>query len=139
MNKQDIMAFKKELENYSYYKTNLQGTKKLIEYNEYLLENVHGVDPSKAPSGSGGGKVWVETDTYHRISDELERLRNRYALRIAQISYIESILDKLDPETKEMCIAIYVEGETYATTTSGKHITSSGLFKRIERKLSKID
>ena len=132
----DVVAFKKELENYSYYQTNLEGTKRLIEYNEYLLSNVHGLDPSK--ESGNGSSIWVETDAFKRITDELERLYKRKELREAQIEYIESILNKLSQETREACLKIYVEGESYAKVSSERFLSKKGLFSRVERELNNI-
>ena len=81
--KKDVEAFKKELGNYLYYKRNLKGTLELIEINEGLLSNLHAADPSKEPGSHRS--AWVETDTFRRISDELDRLQQRKELRIKQI------------------------------------------------------
>ncbi|MBQ6217354.1 MAG: hypothetical protein IJK53_08245 [Erysipelotrichaceae bacterium] len=138
MNKKAVKAFKRELENYNFYKINLQGTLKLIEYNEYLLQNVHGVNPQKEPSHSSGVKQWPETDTYYRIRTELDRLEQRRDLRIRQISYIESILSGLDPETKELIDRIYLLGFGYDFVARSNHVSKTALFNRIERKLAKM-
>ena len=138
MNKKAVKAFKKELENYSFYKTNLKGTLELIAYNEYLLQNVHGINPQKEPSHSSGSKQWQETDTYHRIRSELDRLELRRDLRIRQIEYIESILDKLDPETRDVIERIYLKGESYYDISRQKYMSKSALFEKIERKIGRF-
>ena len=131
----DIDAFKRELENYSYYKINLKGTIKLIKYNEYLLSNVKGIDPSKEPGGSSS--VWVESETFKRISAELDRLYKRRDLRIMQIEHIESILDKLSEETRNACIDIYVRGKTYESISQKYGYSKGGLWYRIKAELNK--
>jgi len=138
MNKEAVEAFKRELRNYSYYKLNLEGTIKLIDMNEYLLENVHGVDPGKEPSGSSGSVPWVESDSYHRIQNELEKLNSRLKLRISQVNYIESVLDQLDPEIREVCIQIYEYGKSYEEIAYKNHLSVGALYKRIERALRRI-
>lgn len=138
MNKEAVEAFKRELKNYDFYKINLEGTLKLIAYNEYLLENVHGIDPQKEPNGSSGMIPWVETDTYHRIANELERLRNRRDLRIKQIEYIDNILDQLHPNIKKICIEIYKNNVPYAEIASELHVSVGGLHKEIEREIDEI-
>ena len=129
----DVNAFKRELENYYYYQINLKGTLELIEFNEYLLTNVRGIDPSKEPNDNH--TIWVESDSFKRISDELDKLYKRRDLRIMQIEYIESILDKLSDETKKACIDIYVKGETYAKISAERFLSKKGLFYRIEKEL----
>lgn len=138
MDKQDVIAFKKELENYSYYKTNLEGTKKLIEYNEYLLSNLHGIDPSREPSGSSGSIPWVETESFRRIADELDRLNKRKVLREAQIEHIENVLNAMDSKIKDICIEIYLDGKSYREVASNRGISSTSLFRTIEEELKEI-
>lgn len=133
--KTDVDAFKRELENYSYYKLNLQGTIKLINYNEHLLSNLHGLDPSKVSGGSS--LVWVESDAFKRISDELERLNKRKELRLKQIEYIESVLEQLSEETRKACIDIYVEGKTYESISHQYGYSKGGLWYRIKAELNK--
>ena len=132
----DVAAFKRELENYSYYRENLEGTIRLIEYTEYLLSNVRGIDPSKQHVNSNC--TWVDTDEFRRISDELDRLCRRRDLRIAQIDYIESVLSKLDPDIKDACIEIYVKGKSYSEVSAEKFISGPGLFKQVHNELSEI-
>ena len=133
--KKDVEAFKKELANYNYYKRNLEGTLELIQINEDLLSNLHGFDPSRPhfPSHT----VWVETDTFRRISDELERLNKRKVLREAQIEYIEEILSKMTPEMKEACIEIYSNNRSYAEIGRLNHYSKTGLWFRIKSELDK--
>ena len=138
MDKRAVKAFKKELENYSFYKINLRGTLDLIDYNVNLLENVHGIDPKKEPSHSTGTKPWQETDSYHRIRLELDRLEARRDLRIRQISYIESVLSKLDAETRRIIEEIYLYGFGYDMVAQRMHISKTALFNRIERRLSRF-
>lgn len=133
--KKDVDAFKKELENYSYYKINLEGTNRMIEYNEYLLSNVRGIDPSKEPVGSSS--IWVESEAFERIAAELDKLYNRRKLRMMQIDYIESVLDKLSEETRQACIDIYVKGQTYVQISDNIHLSKTGLFRRIQSELNK--
>ena len=134
--KEDVVAFKKELENYSYYQMNLKGTLELIKYNEYLLSNVRGIDPSKEPGSSS--IEWVDSDAFRRIADELDTLYKRRDLRILQIKYIESVLEKLSEETRQACLDIYVNGETYAKISADKYLSKHALFYRIEKELKNV-
>ena len=136
MKKEDVAAFKRELENYSYYKSNLKLTLDMIEYKEYLLSNVKGIDPSKEPGLSN--ITWVESDAFDKIANDLERLNRHRELRIKQIEYIESILDRLAEETRNACIEIYVNGETYARVSNQYYLSKRGLFYRIEKELDGV-
>ena len=135
MKRQDAAEFKNELKNYKYYQTNLKGTLKLIEYNEYLLSNVRGVDPAREPVT--GSKTWVETDEYKRICDELERLNKHKQMREAQIEHIESVLAELSEQTREACIDIYVNRISYEKAIRKYGYSKSGLWYRIQAELEK--
>ncbi len=135
MKSQDAAAFKNELKNYKYYQKNLEGTMKLIEYNEYLLSNVRGVDPTREPGQ--GVKTWVETDEFKRIADELDRLNKRKELRIAQIKYIESVLTDLSEETRNACIDIYINKIPYQKAIHKYGYSKSGLWYRIKAELDR--
>lgn len=133
--KKDVEAFKKELANYSYYKKNLEGTEELIEITEGLLSNLHGFDPSKLHYASS--TVWVETETFKRISDELDRLNRRKELRAIQIEHIESILERLTPTIRKACIDIYSNGKSYLEIGRKVGYSKAGLWHRIESELEK--
>ena len=132
--KKDIEAFKKELTNYNYYKRNLQGTLELIEINEGLLSNVHGLDPSKDHYASH--TVWVETETFKKISDELDRLYKRKSLREAQIEYIDYVLNKISSDMKDACIDIYANGKSYTEIGRKYGYSKSGLWFKIKYELN---
>lgn len=132
----DVDAFKNELRNYSYYQQNLKGTRKLIAYNEYLLSNVKGLDPSKEAGGSPA--VWVESEQFKRISDELGRLNRHRELREAQIAHIETVMNRLSPEVRKACVEIYVNGKTYHEIAAERFVSMSGLYKQIDKELTII-
>lgn len=138
MNKDAVSAFKRELRNYNYYKVNLAGTLKLIDRNEYLLENVHGINPEKEFSFNSNPKAWVESETYHRIREELDRLEKRRDLRIRQIDYIESILSKADADIKNICERIYRDGEDQLIVAKEYKIPRRTMNYNIDRELERI-
>lgn len=57
-----------------------------------------------------------------------------------QVNYIESVLNELPNDLKELCVDIYCNGKTYQeiTTRGTIYYTDAGLFKIIERELDKI-
>ena len=131
-----VAAFLRELRNYEFYRTNLVGIEKLIAFDEDLLANVHGVDPSRQ---SGSTIVpWVETDEFKRISDELDRLYRKRDMRIGQIEYIESVLSKIDPDIREACLQIYVKKQTYRRIAMHYDISVNGLYYRIQKELAAV-
>lgn len=131
-----VAAFLRELRNYEFYRTNLVGIEKLIAFDEDLLANVHGVDPSRQ---SGSTIVlWVETDEFKRISDELDRLYRKRDMRLMQIDYIESVLNRMDKDIREAVIRIYGKKRSYTEVARSMSISESGLFKRIDRELTSI-
>lgn len=138
MNEEAVEAFKRELKNYNYYKLNLEGTLKLIEMNEYLLANVHGLNPEKNPDNSGGSSIWVETETYKRISEELDKLEKRRDLRLAQIEHIESIMSLMDDETRRICERIYRDNESQLKVAKEYKKSRQLMIYEIDKKISKI-
>ena len=138
MNKDAVDAFKRELKNYKYYKINLEGTLRLIEMNEYLLSNVHGVNPEKEPNGSSGSIAWVETETYDRITKELERLYERRDLRLKQIEYIDDVLTRMNSEIAHICKSIYLNDRSYSSISKELNLSKSSLHEKVEKELQKV-
>lgn len=123
MNLDEIRLFKSELKVLTILERQYDICKQDLEYIEYQMQGVRGIDPSKEPQHS----EFVEMkNILIPIKDIKIKQAEEYKKRIDQCYFI---LDLCGEELKEILIDIYVKGITTAEVAES-HYKSESTMKR---------
>ena len=132
-------TFLNELRNLNNYKHRL---KELEDKLDTLFYNLTGVKAVRYDLVKGMsdyqqieliklGKIDEYNGQKEVIDKEISRLKSN-------ISYIETVLNKMEPSIKEACIQIYCHNKTYKQVASTMFISSSALYKKVENEIKKV-
>lgn len=134
-----IETFLNELRNLNNYKHRL---KELEDKLDTLFYDLTGVKAIRYDSISGMSdynqielKKLKKLDEYNRQKELIDKESSRLK---SNISYIETVLNMMEPSIKEACIKIYCHNKTYKQVASTMFISSSALYKRVENEIKKV-
>lgn len=129
-------ALKNELENRRWYRAQLKKINSKIEvvWNDYV--GVKGVR-FDAVRGSPSDSVLAEIkltlgENYEELLKERERIK-------AQIQHINDILNTMDAETRQAVEMVCCEGMSYERVARLHNISTTGLWKRIDKALEEYE
>lgn len=130
-----VEAFKNELRNYNYYCSLIR---KLQEKKDDLFYELTGVKSASLESTHNSfnesvyfNKVFTLQEKIHKLDLEIERIK-------AQKKYITDVLKRIESKDVRMSvIEIYVQKKTVGFVAKEQNISSSGLFKQINKAINK--
>ena len=132
----NVDLFRNYLKNYRHFKAERMQKKELLELRWHELSGLKGVDPGKIPL-TGGNKEYqelIKLDKYGEIEElieDIDRLDKN-------IGYIERLLDRLDEETRKICVDLYVKNRTYDSVAVRNNMSVGQLQYLIRRKVGEL-
>lgn len=128
MQREDVKAFKNELRNYTYYLSRVVTLTNSIEFCYERLGGVRGVDPSKEPLHTVPNK-----EVEWQIRDQIERFLKEKELFEQKISYIDSVLFRIDEPYKSAVTNIFAYGHNSYKVAREMNYSQSGLLHQVNK------
>lgn len=127
-----VKSFKYDLANYNNYQDNIKELTDKIEDCYYQLSGVHSPDATKIPT-----KTPKNIDNEYKLRDNIEQYESLKKAYQTIITYCDIILDRMDEETKQATIDIYVNGMRTEDVAQRMFTSRSALNSRITREIKK--
>lgn len=127
-----VKAFKRDLANYRYKKSQIQEIKDKIEECYDRLGGVRGIDPSKEPM-----HTLPDKEMEYKLRDRISQLEAKLDNVCAQTEEIRQTLDKIEKPLRRAVCEVYMNGHTLRSEAQKMFISPSGLRKRINKAIEK--
>lgn len=129
-----VESFKRILMNYYQYKESSKRLQEEIDLIVYRESNVKGIDYTKIHGTANESAISERRLSSIDMKEELE-MELDYTKKAIQ--YIESVLNRIDPDAKEYILRILCGHETNESVGSEMGYSHSGMWKKVRSEIEK--
>lgn len=130
-----VEVFKNELKNYNFYKEKIKSITNELDAKWYELSGVKGIRYDKEPCHSFNPSLSEEMKL--SLMEQISIIENDLLRIKANVLFIDSMLNKINEETRKWIKMIYFDGMTYDKVSKIANFSKNGLAYRINTAIEK--
>ena len=135
MTNQEIIHFKKEIGKYNFLVSSAGLLKDRIDVCLYQMSGVKGIRFDKVRGSLSEYQIAM---LKHDQSEKYEKLLKTYEKKLKRIEYVESVLNRMSDDDRELYEMKYIEGMSFERLARINYISKSGLIYRMNAILKEL-
>lgn len=135
MTNTEINKFKSEISKYNFL---ISSSKVILDKIDVHLYNMSGVKGVAFDRIRGNASEYQIAMMKHEQSEVYDKLLKSYEKKKKRIDYVESILNKMDEDDRELFIMKYIDGMSFERLAKMNYLSKSGMIYRMNNILKEL-
>lgn len=135
MTNAEINKFKSEIGKYNFL---ISSSKLLLDKIDVQLYNMTGVKGVAFDRIRGNASEHQIAMIKHEQSEVYEKLLKAYEKKAKRIAYVDSILEKMDEDDRELFVLKYIDGLSFERLAKMNYISKTGMIYRMNNILKEL-
>lgn len=135
MSKENIEIFKSKLKDYRIYYSMFLKLNERLSNLWYELEGVKAIQYDKEPSSHNN---YLIQERKYALSEKIKEAQAQINSLNEKLSYIDCILEKMQPEIRDTIIDIYINKKSIRKAAKKCNISHTALLKRINKEIARL-